>query len=214
MVVVSILDTTIMVKNFFSPDLAQAAGLAMDRFPETKDEVAKAEQILAEELQKLSLEEHEQIVFAVHGFPLCTLEDDDDLMAMEARLQDLAMELENCKNKDREVYDQVRAMNPGYVESTPFRLSFLRSESFDAKVTADKIMNHFKMKKELFGDGEILWRDVRQADLNSKDLELLELGFMQCLPSRDVAGRAVVALSPEFMNHGTFESLMLPLVSA
>ena len=202
-----------MVKNFFSPDLAEAAGLAIDSFPETKDEVAKAEQILAQELQKLSLEEHEQIVFAVHGFPRCTLEDDDS-MAMEGRLQDLAMELENSKHQDREVYDRVRARNPGYVESTSFRLSFLRSESYDAKATSDKIINHFKMKKELFGDDEILWRDVRQADLNSKDLELLGLGFMQCLPSRDVAGRAVVALSPEFMNHGTFESLMLPLVSA
>lgn len=183
----------------------------MNRFPETQDEVAKAEQILAQELQKLTLEEHEQILFSVHGLPRCTLE--DDLVALEARLKDLEMELENITSKDREVYDKVRARNPKYVESTPFRLLFLRSESYDAKATAEKIVSHFKVKKELFGEGEILWRDVRLSDLNPTDVELLELGFMQVLPIRDVAGRAVTAVSPEFMNHEKKETLMPSLVS-
>ena len=202
-----------MVKKFFSPELAQAAGLAMDRFPATHEEVAKAEQVLADELQKLTLQEHEQILFSVHGLPRCTLEDDS--VAMETRLNDLEKELENITTKEREVYDEVRARNPTYVESTVFRRLFLRSESYDAKATADKIVGHFKLKKELFGEGEILCRQVCQSDLNPMDMELLEMGFMQVLSSRDVAGRVVMALSPEFMNHGTKpETLMLSLVSA
>ena len=111
-----------MVKKFFSPELAQAAGLAMDRFPATQEEVAKAEQVLADELQKLTLQEHEQILFSVHGLPRCTLEDDS--VAMEARLNDLEMELDKINTKDREVYDECGLGILRTSKALPFDFSF------------------------------------------------------------------------------------------
>jgi hypothetical protein len=204
-----LLDGTTMVRKCFSPELAQSAGLAVNRFPETKDEIAKAEEALAKELEKLTLDEQEKIIFDVHGLPRYSLEDDPD--ELEARLQALEVELDNI-TKDRETYDEVRARNPAYVESRRFRLLFLRAESYDAKAAAEMIMSHFDVKKKLFGEGEILWRDVHQSDLQPMAITLLEEGSMQMFPSRDAAGRTIVAMSPEFRKHGTKASLFLPLV--
>lgn len=199
-----------MAKKCFSADLARSAGLAVNRFPETQDEVALAEEVLARELEKLSLDEHEKIIFDVHGLPRYSLEDDP--AALEARLKDLELELRTI-TKDREAYDDARAINPSYVDNRKFRLLFLRSESYDARAAAEMIVCHFDAKKRLFGEGDILARDIWISDLNPTELQLLELGVMQVLPSRDAAGRTVIAMSPEFRSHGTKKSLMCPLVS-
>lgn len=200
-----------MMRKFFSAELAQSAGLALNRFPETKDEVAKAEEVLSKELEKLTLDEQERILFDIHGLPRCTLEDDPE--ALEVRLKDLDKELENI-TKGREAYDEVRAKSPAYVDSRRFRLQFLRSEAYDAKAAAEMIITHFHVKKKLFGEGEILWRDVRQSDLPPMAITLLESGYMQIFPSRDAAGRTILAVSPEFRKHGTKATLFLPLSRA
>ena len=199
-----------MGKECFFSRLARSAGLAVNRFPETKDEIAKAEEVLAKELEKITLDEHERILFDVHGLTRCTLEDDPE--ALEARLKDLDKELENIA-KGREAYDEVRAKNPAFVDSRRFRLLFLRSEAYDATAAAEMIISHFDVKKKLFGEGEILWRDVRQSDLSPMAMTLLETGFMQIFPTRDAAGRTILAVSPEFRKHGTKATLFRPLVS-
>ena len=51
-------------------------------------------------------------------------------------------------------------------------------------------------KKELFGSGEILGREIRLSDLSEDDMETLESGFMQVLPTRDAAGRSIFCLTP------------------
>lgn len=43
---------------------------------------------------------------------------------------------------------------------------------------------------------------------------MLELGFYQVLPTCDAAGRAVVAMSPEFHKFVSKELAMVPIVSA
>lgn len=154
------------------------------------------------------LDEHERILFGIHGIPRCSLEDDP--VALEARLKDLEIELESIQ-KDREEYDHARANNPTFVNSRRFRLVFLRSESYNAKAAAEMIISHFRVKKQLFGDGEILSREVRQSDLHPMDLVLLHSGFIQIFPCRDAAGRTIVAVSPEFRHHGSKEMLKFPL---
>ena len=56
-------------KKCFDPELAKSAGLPEDRFPQTHDEADIAEDVLAKALDKLSLNEHEEIFrFAAGGF--------------------------------------------------------------------------------------------------------------------------------------------------
>mmetsp|Transcript_20681 Transcript_20681/g.50801 ORF Transcript_20681/g.50801 Transcript_20681/m.50801 type:complete len:118 (+) Transcript_20681:3-356(+) len=79
-------------------------------------------------------------------------------------------------------------MNPGHVCSRQFRLQFLRCESFKGKNAAKRLVFHFKKKEMLFGDGDVLGREVRLSDLSPLDLAMLQSGAMQVLPTRDVSG--------------------------
>jgi hypothetical protein len=60
----------------------------------------------------------------------------------------------------------------------------------------------------LFGDSEILCRDVRQSDLNEQEMKSLNSGFFQILPNRDAAGRAVVFVTPSQKVYSMPEDLM------
>jgi hypothetical protein len=131
---------------------------------------------------------------------------------MNAGLEELEIELQNIE-LDREAFDLARSINAPYVDDPKFRLMFLRAESYDAKATAETLVRHFVVKQSLFGDGEILARDIRLSDLSRWDRGLLELGFLQILPTRDAAGRTVVAMSSEFRKWGTRKELMRPIVS-
>eukprot|EP00934_Nitzschia_sp_Nitz4_P001389 Nitzschia sp. Nitz4//scaffold83_size84149//43237//44528//NITZ4_005173-RA/size84149-processed-gene-0.58-mRNA-1//-1//CDS//3329558944//1389//frame0 len=54
---------------------------------------------------------------------------------------------------------------------------------------------HFKLKRELFGDTEVLARDIYQSDLGPEELEYARAGALQVLPSTDMAGRLVQVIS-------------------
>ena len=48
-------------------ELAQAAGISVDRFPETEEEAQAATDLLVQSLERLSMEEHEMILSDIHG---------------------------------------------------------------------------------------------------------------------------------------------------
>jgi hypothetical protein len=189
-----------MGKAYF-PELAEKLGLPQDRFsetphdrfPETPQEVDKAEEILANELSELSLVEHEKILFDVHGFSQVQ---DEDPPFLEAKFAELEAELQKIRNKS--AYENAKYLNSSYVADPAFRLMFLRSERFDTQLAAKQLVRHFKVKRELFGNDEILAREVRLSDLTKDDMETLESGFMQVLPTRDAAGRRIFFLAPRY----------------
>jgi hypothetical protein len=114
------------------------------------------------------------------------------------------------KKKKREAYERAKFLNRSYVENEKFRLMFLRTECFNPKSAAQTIATHFEIKRRIFGDGEVLARDVRQDDLNEEDLSKLNDGFIQVLPQRDAAGRTVICLNLGFRRQNELAS---PLVS-
>lgn len=171
-------------------ELAKSAGLATDRFPETKHEADIAEDVLAKELAALSLEEHEKALFDVHGISGAPEESDE---LLEQKLLEFDVEISKIKHKD--AYNIAKSLGPDYVDSRELRLMFLRSELFEATAAAEKLVLHFERKRELFGQGDVLGRDVRQSDLSEKERKILESGFFQALPSRDAAGRCIFVLN-------------------
>lgn len=197
-----------MVKKCFDPELARSNGLADNRFPETIDEAEIVEDVLAKELDKLSLDEHEKILFDVHGIAQNHDEDPDKI---EESLKCLEEEIQ--KINEKEVYLEAKSMNPDYVSNRSFRLMFLRSEKYDPKVAAEVIVEHFYVKKLLFGGGEVLARNVRMDDLDQETQEVLESGFSQILPKKDAAGRTVLVLCPTFAQKYSKNDLVSPLVS-
>lgn len=172
-------------------ELAQAAGLPTERFPRTDQEADIAEDLLAKEMDKLSMQEHEEIAFDVHGF--CNF-DDEDAATVNLRLLELETELQGIKD-NKEAYTLARNMNEKYVTDRDFCIMFLRREKFNVKAAAALLVHHFQVKRQLFGEGDILGRDIRQSDLSPTDLLILKSGYYQVLPTRDAAERLVLLVS-------------------
>lgn len=150
-----------------------------------------AEKLLTEELNRLSLVEHEKILFDIHGFSQV---DQEDPVDVEVRLQEIEREIGKIRNK--KAYDYANYCNPDYVQDRSFRLKFLRCDRWDTKLAAQRIVRHFQVKQELFGETDVMARDVRLSDLSSDDSVALESGFIQVLPTRDVAGRSIFSIAP------------------
>lgn len=228
-----------MIQKYFSPDAAAKAGMDPTRFPQTDEEVQRAEETIARELEKLSMEEHEKIIFDIHGIPTTTttvtnasgLSDcfyDDDLFGsskaaemtptsnsgapnvlpsnicvdpnddegfLQAKMDEMDGEIKSLMDQKCVAFDsylQARDWNEKYVTSRSLRLMCLRAESMNVQSAAELLLQHFQVKAELFGHGEVLGRDVRLSDLSSEEREILNLGNMQILPTRDAAGRAIL----------------------
>lgn len=170
--------------------LAKEAGLALDRWPESDEEAKRAEEFLAKDLANLSLDEHERALFDIHGI---TPVDEEDPASITQSLEKLQMTIDQIESK--EAYDLASRINPNYVQSTSFRLMFLRCQDFDINAAAKMIVGHFEQKSIVFGSGEILAREVRQSDLNGTEMVMLRTGYLQILPVRDAAGRCIIALT-------------------
>ena len=85
---------------------------------------------------------------------------------------------------------------------------FLRSERFDPKRSAKRMVEHFDGKRDMFGSSEVLGRDIRWSDLSEKDQEILDRGHFQVLPRRDAAGRVVMYIAPSKKDTETITHLV------
>ena len=150
-----------------------------------------AEKLLTKEMETMSLVEHEKILFDIHGIALV---DEDDPADLPLRLEQVETEIQKIRRKP--AYDRAKYFDEAYVQGDSFRLRFLRSDYFRSTVAAQRIVRHFQIKQELFGDGPILARDIVMSDLLPEDLRALESGFVQILPARDAAGRSIVSIAP------------------
>jgi len=229
-------------QKYFSPEAAAKAGMDPTRFPQTDDEVQKAEETIARELNKLSIEEHEKIIFDIHGIattittvtpftctdcdtdkkPFCFGECDDsssgsssasaesissstraacpdseeDASFLQKKLAELDLDVKSMlMDQERipfDAYLKAKKRNEDYVTGRAFRVMCLRAERMEVKSAAELVLQHFQVKQELFGDGDVLGREVRLSDLSADEKEILKLGDMQVLPTRDAAGRTIL----------------------
>lgn len=150
-----------------------------------------AEQLLSKEMEKLSLVEHEKILFDIHGIARVDEEDPDDV---DSHLEQVEVGIQKIRKKP--AYDRAMHWDASYVQDRSFRLRFLRCDYFRSHVAAQRIVRHFEIKQTLFGDGPILARDILLSDLSPDDIRALESGFLQVLPVRDAAGRSIVSIAP------------------
>jgi len=165
---------------------AKEAGLTLHRWPESEEEAKGAEEFLINELANLSLVDHERVLFDIYGI---ADSEQEDAEMIETKLNDLQSELDRIESKDD--YNLALQMNPAYVEGRSFRLLFLRCEEFDANAAAKRMVAHFVEKRNLFGSGEVLGRDVTQSDLGESETAILRIGYIQVLPVRDASGRLI-----------------------
>ncbi|CAB9507649.1 Transfer protein [Seminavis robusta] len=173
----------------------QDAGLSLERFPQSSGEADLVDKLLADEIEKLSLEEKERNTFDLYGMAQETKDPEniDELLEQ--------MELEIRKINRREAYEKAKYLNEEYVMGKDFRHIFLCCDGFDVKSAAHRIVQHFEVKRELFGDAPPLARNLLMSDLSEDDMNVLNSGAWQILPERDAAGRLVLVICPGYRDN-------------
>jgi len=134
-------------RDDFSTHLVEKAGLPIDRYPSTADEIDRAENAIVQALGELSIEEQEKIVFDVHGFAMASELDEE---ATSSLMKSLEEEIEKIPSK--EAYELAKVHDIDFVTRHDFRMMFLRACDYDPTMTATMIVTHFEKKRELFGD--------------------------------------------------------------
>ena len=160
------------------------AGFASS-LPQTEEEANIVDDLLADELAELSLLEHDKVMFDLHGLAT-EIEETEEMI--QTSLDEMEKEIQKIQKKP--AFDKAMKLNPSHVQSRELRIRFLRCEYFKCKNAAKRLVLHFEKKEMLFGDGEVLGRDVQLSDMSAKDLEHIKSGGIQILPSRDISGRS------------------------
>jgi hypothetical protein len=107
----------------------------------------------------------------------------------EAALHRLEEELQVYVGKKKGV-DTAMKDHSDFYKDEAFRLKFLKSDNFNPKLAARRLMKHLDKKLELFG-AEKLSNKITLDDLNEDDLECLLSGGVQPLREKDRGGRTI-----------------------
>ena len=143
--------------------------------------------MLCHSMSNLSAEEREKSIYDIYGLNSAT-EDVDDIKSQLKRLDRV---IHNITPKAS--YELAYSTNAEYVRS--LRIMFLRAERYNVKKAANRMIGFFERKENLFG-AEKLTKDISLNDLDDDDKIALGSGFIQVLPEKDRAGRAVLLLVP------------------
>ena len=149
--------------------------------------IEEVERIISEGLMGISLKEREEAIQEVHGVVEQNKEDQDILSSC---YNEIEFYLSQRKESSKALQLALDYNEGSYVRS--LYLKFLRCDGFNAEKAANRLVKHFELKRELFGNG-CLGRDVILNDLDKDDMQCLKVGAYQLLPCRDCAGRAVFA---------------------
>jgi hypothetical protein len=151
-------------------------------------DLTEMDKVRAQEIYDLSLQERNSVYEDVHGVAE-PFKEEPGVLAQ--RLSILGWHLSTIRNKP--AYDFALRQSPEYVRNRSFCLMFLRAAEFDALKAAHKMVAHFELKLELFGR-EKLVQVITYDDLDEDDRDFLQSGAIQILPTKDRAGRPILAV--------------------
>ena len=151
------------------------------------------DELLADEMRGLSLQERYRMDMDVKGKNLLSAIEPAELVKMGLK----AMDKELQTMTKRTFYEKALRLNSAMVTSRDFRLSFCRAESFDHVAAASRMENRLQLLYENFGDQGLL-RPIHLTDLDKAERDLLKAGSTQLLPCRDKAGRCIMSRLGDF----------------
>jgi len=159
--------------------------------PAQYDEFSKA-------LWNLSFNDRNAIIEEIHG--VTCMAPDESPEFLNAALYSLNHELNQIEDKSaynlaQEIY---RSNNYGadqcaFVNTDKFRLRFLRSELFDVKKAAARMVKYLDLVCEAYGEYALI-RPFRLSDLTREEMSFLRGGDYQLLPYRDRSGRRILCI--------------------
>jgi hypothetical protein len=162
----------------------------------------------AKELHQIPTEEREKVWADLSGRESTTnfkreISEDPNMVTNKLKEFDTALR----SIPDKAAYDIAHLIGATYVESRAFRLMFLRTTEFDVQASAERMVKHFEMKLELFGQDK-LGKKICLSDLEEDDLAVMETGFSQLLPNTDIGGRRMIFDRPQTTVYKTRENFV------
>lgn len=119
------------------------------------------DEMLAEEMRRLSLQEQYQLDLDVQGKNMLAAIEPKLLSSMGLK----ALEEELKTRKDLKYYGLALSLNSKMVTSREFKLKFARAEMFDPNAAATRLEKYLEMMYESFGELGLL-RPARLSDLD------------------------------------------------
>ena len=187
-------DTVVVVKNDVEKLIQQSD---CETFTHTESDM---DAYLANELNRMSLEERQRVFEEIHGVDDVIHETSmpsnffqEKLVALQKEIDRIVIVGTNHYPEPKTTaYELAMEQNSNYVYDDNFRLTFLRADMFDPIKAAKRLITFFECRLALFGR-HALTRPLTLQDLkNDDDVRTLQSGYFQILPQRDTTGRAVL----------------------
>jgi hypothetical protein len=183
-------------------DLAYVSKSLPDMPPVEPLNPRESDAFFASELNKLSMEERDEVLLDLHGVS-DVMDENPELVATS--IIRLLCQLDNIPNEEKRAYLQALQQNEQYVRDEKFLLMFLRADRFNIPAAASRVVAFYETKSDLFGRDK-LGRDILISDLTADDVACLESGYAQILSGRDRAGRAILCIMPMIRNYKIIEN--------
>jgi len=151
------------------------------------------EKLIASEMQRLSLEERKVVYEDVHGVNTATRETPEAIANWIEEFREAVRKVRGKPELEKAIF-----LNQDYVMNPKNILMFLRSEDFDVKEAAQRMIRHYKYKLDIFGIDKLV-KDITFDDLGEEDQEAVMTGFYQKLAIPDQSGRTVLMTFPHLL---------------
>jgi hypothetical protein len=162
--------------------------------------------LVASEMNKLTFKEREIVYEDLHAV---SKPEEETSVHINKAISEMKGVLASIRRKP--AYNKALFLNREYVDDPSFLLMFLRSTRFDTKEAAQRIVDHFKFKLELFGS-DMLGRDLMYEDLDGDAKQALISGAVQVPTSRDTAGRAIIFFAFDHLQYKSADSQVSRLI--
>lgn len=166
----------------------------------------KIDTLIAQALNNLTNKQRDTVYHELHGVDNI-VEETEEFVA--SHMEALGTEIDRVKLSHHKglAYKLAEIISSKYVGDSLFRLKFLRSEKFNVRKCADRMIRFFDCKLHFFGAAK-LCDDIALADLDNDDMASLRAGFMQILPVRDQAGRSIFLLLPSLQTYKHIKNMV------
>jgi hypothetical protein len=159
---------------------------------ERNEDPKSIDEVMANELNKLSFKERESINEEIHGIDVPNAGVDESPELLRKSFNELDVELQKLR-PECAAFDRSQRLFGAttYLNTEEFRIMFLRCDLFDCKKASRRFCDYADLMLEIFGDFALQRRPCL-TDLTDLELRILEAGGYQVLPGRDRAGRRIL----------------------
>ncbi|VEU35936.1 unnamed protein product [Pseudo-nitzschia multistriata] len=198
------------IHEYKNDNMVKTPALLKPSTVQVQAETIEAEKVQAKEKFEMSADEREAIANEIHGVDNCAVAENPSMIA--ASLLALREEIDHHLHEDlldnprsnqnrkgmpsaifsKKAYQLGLHLNSEYIQSDSFRLCFLRKALFHIEDAAIQFFRYLDVIYDMFGQVALM-RPLYLTDLTERELRYLNRGQQQLFPSRDRAGRRIIA---------------------